>query len=142
MERHNVILRRGGYTDREFYERKYLGLKRKPEPKWNVTAILGALKEEKPSQETPKPTQQALTPNPSTQTHILVHDTVVGVDVTYKIAIKPNSNCKHTKTRTLFVGERERRAFVCLDCGAIRFPDEGKEGKWHYFVDADIHARI
>jgi hypothetical protein len=138
MERNNVILRKGGWTDREFYERRYLGLRKEPKQEWNVTVILPrkeARKEEKPAGET-------LTPKPSRQTFILVHDTVVGVDVTYKIAIKPNSNCKHTKTRTLFVGERERRAFVCLDCGAIRFPDEGKEGKWHYFVDADIHAKM
>ena len=134
MERTNRILRKGGWTDREFYERQYLGLQKEPKQKWNVTVVLPR-KEEKPAGET-------LTPKPSMQTFILVHDTVVGVDVTYKIAIKPNSNCKHTKTRTLFVGERERRAFVCLDCGAIRFPDEGREGKWHYFVDADIHAKM
>jgi hypothetical protein len=40
MERNNVILRKGGWTDREFYERRYLGLRKEPKQEWNVTVVL------------------------------------------------------------------------------------------------------
>jgi len=120
----NVITGKGSWMAWERYL-EYLRVKPpSKEPNWKVTVVLPKRTEE------PKPERK-----PEPQKHfVVVHQQILGTEATSKVEIKPNSNCKHRNilTVTLFNG---KQAFLCCDCGALRFRDEGIEGEWRYFAN-------
>jgi len=103
----------------------------------DVTVVLPRREDaDTPSDVSPSPEQP--------KTFVLIRDSVLGCDVTYKIPVRPNTKCSHEKRVPVWVGlgvlGSKRQALVCQECGAIKFPDEGQGAKWQHFVDADIYA--
>jgi len=126
MKRTGYVLTKGGFVLWEKYVEECLG-KRDASQKEGIsktTVVLPKREEEPKPQTTPEP-----------QKHfVFVHQHIFGVKMKSKVEIKPEGNCKHNKVVkvTSFNGNQ---AFLCPECGAIKFRDGDVHAKWRYFTE-------